>query len=163
MIDQRDDKKHHGRKQGRSSGQPIQAIDEIEGVGNREHPQYRERQPDEPGQGVGKDQRQIENAHSACEEHGAGNRLHAKLQVWTCAVDIIVDAETKNQAGRNINTEKRSGGESIDQPGKYKGKPQPYGQADRESQENCYASQAGKRDLVNMPSVSRYGNPASAD
>ena len=91
-----------------------------------------------------------------------GDRLHGKLQIRTCAAEIVVDAETKNQAGRNIDAEKRGGSESIDQAGKYQGEPQPQAQADRESQENRYAPQTGKRGLVDMPSVSRHGNPASA-
>ena len=162
MIDQGDDKKHHRRKQGRSGGQTIQAIDQIEGVGDRNHPQHREGQPDKPGQRVVEDQRQIENAHSTGEEHGSGDRLHGKLQIRTCAAEIIVDAKTKNQAGGNIDTEKRGRSESIDQAGKYEGEPQPHAQADRESQENRHAPQTGKRGLVDMPSVLRRGNPASA-
>ena len=46
------------------------------------------------------------------------------------AGEIIVEAETKNQAGRNINTEKRGGSESIEQAGKCEGKTQPRAQAD---------------------------------
>jgi len=67
------------------------------------------------------DQRQIEHAHSAGEEHRRGDRLHGNLQIRTRATEIIVDAETKNQAGRNIDTEKRGGSESIAQAGKYEG------------------------------------------
>ena len=55
------------------------------------------------------DQRQIENAHSAGKEHHRGDRLHRKLQIRAGAAEIIVDAETKNQAGGNINMEKCGG------------------------------------------------------
>src|SRR6267378_7827261 len=108
------------------------------------------------------DQRQIEHAHSAGEEHRCGDRLHGNLQIRTRATEIIVDAETKNQAGWNIDTEKRGGSKSIAQAGKCERESQPHEQADRESQEDRYASQTGKRGLVEMPPVSRRGNPASA-
>ncbi len=105
---------------------------------------------------------QIENAHSPGKEHGSGDRLHGKFQVRTRAPEIIIDAETKNQAGRNIDTEKHGGSESVEQAGKYEGKTQPHAQADRESEENRHAPQPGKRSLMDMPSVSRHENPASA-
>src|SRR5450631_348115 len=163
MIDQRYDKKYHHRKQGRSGSQTIQTIDEIEGIGDRHHPQDRQRQSYEPGQRVvTEDQGQIENAHSAEEEHHSGNRLHSKFQIRTCSAEIIVDAETENQTGRNINAEERVESESFAQAGKDEGEPQPYAQADRESQKNRYSPQTGKRGLVNMPSISRYRHPASA-
>ena len=108
------------------------------------------------------DQRQIEHAHSTGEEHRCRDHLHGNLQIRTRAAEIIVDAKTKNQAGRNIDTEKCGGSESIAQAGKCEGESQPHEQADRERQENRCASQAGKRGLVDMPSVSRRGNPASA-
>src|ERR1019366_10702500 len=88
--------------------------------------------------------------------------LHGNLQIRTCSVEIIVDAETKNQAGRNIDTEKCGGSESIDQAWEYEGESQPHAQADRESEENRHAPQTGKRGLVDMPSILRYGNPAFA-
>src|SRR6267378_5102544 len=108
------------------------------------------------------DQRQIEHAHSAGEEHRCGDRLHGNLQIRTCATEIIVDAEAKDQASWNIDTEKSGGSESIAQAGKGERESQPHEQADRERQENRYASQTWKRGLVEMPSVSRCGNPASA-
>ena len=77
-------------------------------------------------------------------------------------MEIIVDAETKNQAGRNIDTEKRGGSESTNQAGKYEGKTQPRAQADREGQENRYATQPGKRRFMDMATVLRDGNPSSA-
>ena len=77
-------------------------------------------------------------------------------------MEIIVDAETKNQAGRNIDTEKRGGNESIDPMGKYEGEPETHAQADRESQENRYATQPGKRRFMDMAAVPREGNPSSA-
>ena len=79
--------------------------------------------PTNQGSVVGsEDQRQIENAHSAGEEHRSGDRLHGKLQIRTCAAEIVVDAETKNQAGRNIDTEKRRGSESHRAGGEIRGR-----------------------------------------
>jgi hypothetical protein len=76
-------------------------------------------------------------------------------------VEIIVDAETKNQARWNIDTEKRGGNESIDPMGKYEGEPETHAQADRESQENRYATQPGKSRFMDMAAVPREGNPSS--
>src|ERR1039458_1695393 len=81
-------------------------------------------------------QRQIENAHSAGEEHGSGDRLHGKLQIRTRAAEIVVDSEAKNQAGRNIDAQKRRGSKAIEQARKYARERQPHDQAERESEEN---------------------------
>src|SRR5271154_1316275 len=122
MIDQGNDKKHHSREQRRTGGQAIEAVDEIEGVGDRNHPQYGERQSDEPGQRARtEDQRQIEDAHSSGKQHRRRNRLYGKLQVRAGAVKIVVDTQTKNQAGRNIDTKKSSRSKSLDEAGKYEG------------------------------------------
>src|SRR5208282_4290494 len=108
------------------------------------------------------DQGQIENAHSAGKQHGSGDRLHGKFQIRTCAAEVIVDTETKNQAGRNIDAENCGGSEAIEQARKYERESQPHAEADRESQENRHAPQSGKRGLVNVPPVLRQRNPASA-
>ena len=89
--------------------------------------------------------RQIENPHSAGEQHGSGDRLHGKFQIRAGAAEIVVDAETENQAGRNIDAEKHGGSESLDQPRKYEGEPQPHAQADRESQKYRDSPQTRKR------------------
>ena len=45
-----DDESDQRGEQGGAGRQAIKAIDEIEGIGDGENPQNRERQPDEPGQ-----------------------------------------------------------------------------------------------------------------
>ena len=61
----------------------------------------------------------FENAHSAGEQHRSGGGLHGELYIRTRAPEIVVDAKTKNQAGRNIDAKKRNGSESIEQARKY--------------------------------------------
>jgi len=85
-------------------------------------------QADEPGQRVGaEDQRQIENAHSTGEQHRRRDRLHRKLQIRTCAVEIVVDAETRNQAGWDLDVEKGGWNKSLKELGGNERQEQPQG------------------------------------
>ena len=162
MIDQRNDKEHHRGKQRRSSSQTVQAIDEIECIGDRNHPQNRERQVDKPGQRVGKDHRQIENPHSAGEKHGPGKRLHSKLQIGTGTAEVVIDAETKNQTSGDIDAEKHLWRVSVEQTWEYERESQPQAQSDREREKNSDAPQSGQRRLMDMPSIRGRRNPAAA-
>jgi hypothetical protein len=102
------------------------------------------------------------NPHATGEEHRRRNGLHSKLYIGTSATQIVIDAETKNQAGGNIDTEKCRRGKALDELWEYKRKREPQAQADGECKEDGHSPEAGKRSLVNMPTVSWRRNPASA-
>ena len=53
-----------------------------------------------------KNQRNIEDAHATREEQHGRDCLHGKLQIGAGSDKIVVNAETKNEAGWHINAEK---------------------------------------------------------
>jgi len=69
-------------------------------------------------------------------------------------VEIVVDAEAKNQAGRNINAKKSRRRQSLQQSWIQQGKSKPQNQAEGKGQEDGDAAEPGKRSLMDMPPFS---------
>ena len=66
MAEERDHEDDQRGEQRRAGGQSVQSIDQVEGIGDAEDPQNRERKPDKPGKMVAAEQNgKIENAKSA--------------------------------------------------------------------------------------------------
>src|SRR5882724_857713 len=80
-ADQRNDEHRKGRKQGRSRGEPVHAIEQIESVCDPQYPQYCQRQR-EPRRCVRPEQkRQLKDSEAAEKQQRCGQRLHGKLDM----------------------------------------------------------------------------------
>ena len=77
-------------------------------------------------------------------------------------MEIVVNAETKNQASWDVDVEKGGWGKSLKQPREDEREEQPHAQTEGEGQEDCDATQPGKRRFMDMATVPREGNPSSA-
>ncbi len=95
--------------------------------------------------------RKVENAKSARKQNGAGQHLDQKLEVRPHRMQVVVQAQQKNQRAGNENgknrlerkPEAKARNPPTDQPGN--------SNAEEERQENSYTTQTGKRPLVQVP------------
>src|SRR5208283_2617112 len=105
-AEQRDYELDQRRKQGRTCSQTIQAVNQVERVGDGQDPQNGERQTNEPRQFVLTEQDgDIQNAQAANEEQSGCERLNSELDVGADRVKVVVDAEKKNDRRRHQNRE----------------------------------------------------------
>ena len=99
---QRDYKRHEGGEQGGTGRQTVEAVDQVEGVGDGQDPQNRERQAHEPWQlMLAEEHGDIENAKTAHEQHGGGQRLHGELDVGADGVKIVIESQQENEGCRH--------------------------------------------------------------
>src|ERR1700691_2849499 len=107
------------------------------------------------------DQRDIENPHSASEEHCACDRLHRKLYVRARAAEVIVNAKAENQARRDIHSSQRGRRQPLKKPREDERKSQQHTETDRQCQENCEATKSPKNRRVNAVIPFRLKTPVS--
>ena len=100
-MEQRHHERHQSREQGRSGGQTIEAVNQVERVGDGQNPHHGECPAYEPGQTVLAEQhRDVDDPQTTHEQHGGGDALHGKLEVRTDAAEIVVYTEQKDERRR---------------------------------------------------------------
>ena len=87
---------HRGKQSG-SSGQAVETVDQVKGIGDCQNPDDRDSETNVPREDtVAEKYGYIHDAQTAGVQHGGGNSLHREFHIGADAAKIVVHTEQKD-------------------------------------------------------------------
>src|SRR6266404_5741194 len=97
MAENRHAKNNERRKQCRTRGEPVQTINQVEGVGNSNDPEDREWKSEHPTELPGTEQHgQVQNPETSDKQHGGSNAFNNELKIRADRVHVVIEAEQEH-------------------------------------------------------------------
>src|SRR5262245_24246276 len=163
MVEKRNAENNQGREQCRTRGEPVQTINQVEGVGNANDPQNREWKPNSPAELLGTEQHgQAKNPETSSKEHRASNALYGELNVRTDGIDVVTEAQQENQC-RRYNQDQECSKWSVQTEGRKISIGQKRNRnTHQEAEVYGDAAHARQRDLMEVTLLKRGRHPPTA-
>ena len=159
-VQQRNYECHKGGEQCRTCRQTVQTIDQVESVGDGQHPQNRQRQSHKPWQLMLTEQYgDVQNAKTTHEQHGGRDTLDREFDIGADSVEIVIHSQQENEGGGHQNGQQSLQRKSGVQVGNIRGHDCGRQHAQGKGKENGHATQAWQSLGVQMPLMRRDGYP----